>query len=181
MRLCNCSCTPFEDTFENSLRRKITQMQPMQLCNCLCKQFEETFENPLWRKGIQVQPVRLFISSGRQFEDTFENSLGRKTTQMQPMWLCSCSESQFEETFENSFWGKPLRSLRRDIETGTQKNGWHVQPTYFHVYHHWHQLQLSLNLDHHKEKMLCPAQRFINFNNIFATIWYDSPMFRWWA
>ena len=41
-----------------------------QMCLCVCsgKQFEKTFENSLWRKIVQMQPLRLCICSGRWFD-----------------------------------------------------------------------------------------------------------------
>ena len=46
-------------TSENSLPRKVVQLQPMQLCICFGRQFEKTFENSLWKKIVQIQPMRL--------------------------------------------------------------------------------------------------------------------------
>ena len=37
-------------TSENSLPRKVVQLQPMQLCICFGRHFEKTFENSLWKK-----------------------------------------------------------------------------------------------------------------------------------
>ena len=62
-------------TSENSLPRKVVQLQPMQLCICFGRHFEKTFENSLWKKIVQIQPMRLWICSGRQFQKTLENSL----------------------------------------------------------------------------------------------------------
>ena len=47
----------FEDSFENTQRRKAKQMQPMWLCMLWPKYFEDTFKNTYWRKVLQVQPV----------------------------------------------------------------------------------------------------------------------------
>ena len=58
MRLCICSSSPFEETFENSLWGKNSQMHPMRLCICSVRQFEGTFENSLWRKIPQMQVIQ---------------------------------------------------------------------------------------------------------------------------
>ena len=60
MRLCNCSCTQFEGTFENPPGRQIKKMQPMRICVCLCRQFEETYENSHRRKILVMQPRQQF-------------------------------------------------------------------------------------------------------------------------
>ena len=51
---------------------KAKQMQPVWLCILSGRQFEDTFENSQRRKVIQMQPMWLCILSGRQFEDTFD-------------------------------------------------------------------------------------------------------------
>ena len=53
-------------------------MQPMRVCICTGRQFEETYENSLWRKIIQMQPMQLRICSGRHFEETFGTHRGEK-------------------------------------------------------------------------------------------------------
>ena len=53
MWLCICSGEPFEDSFENSLRRQVLQVQQLWLCLCSCRQFEETFENSLRKKSYK--------------------------------------------------------------------------------------------------------------------------------
>ena len=105
MWLCICWGKQFGDTFENPLRRKIVQMQPMWLCICRGKQFGETFEDPLRRKIVQMQPMWLCICSGRQFDETSENSFWWKVSQMQSMWVCICLDWQSPETFESSLRG----------------------------------------------------------------------------
>ena len=66
-------------TSENSLPRKVVQLQPMQLCICFGRQFEKTFENSLWKKIVHMQPTRLRICSLRRFEKTFETHTGIKS------------------------------------------------------------------------------------------------------
>ena len=43
-----------DDTFENTQWGKVKQMQPVWLCNYLCKRFEETFENTLEKKQTNL-------------------------------------------------------------------------------------------------------------------------------
>ena len=78
MWLCNLSRRIFEDTFKNTHRRKVKQMQTVWLCMLWSKFFEDTFENTQWRKTEQMQPMQLCILSDRRFEETFENPHWRK-------------------------------------------------------------------------------------------------------
>ena len=74
----------------NPQKRKVIQMRPMRICFCSCTQFENTFENAQGTKVKQMQPMWLCICPCNPFEDTFENSQWRKLKQMQTMWLCAC-------------------------------------------------------------------------------------------
>ena len=74
------------------------------LCICTGSPFEVTFENSLWRKIIQMQPMWLCICPDIPFEETYENSLGRQIAQMQPMWLCVCLCKCLEDTCQKSLW-----------------------------------------------------------------------------
>ena len=77
---------------------KDKQMQPaVWLCFIWGRQFEETFENTQRRKGKQMQPVWISILLSRQVEDSFENPKWRKVKQMQSVWLCIISSRQFED------------------------------------------------------------------------------------
>ena len=60
MRLCICSDNLFEESYEDSLWRKIAQMQNMQLWICSDSVFEESFET-IWRQIAQMQCMRLWL------------------------------------------------------------------------------------------------------------------------
>ena len=81
-------------------------MQPMWLCLFSRRRFEEPYDNSQWRKVTQMQPVWFYIISGMRFEETFENPQWRKVAYMQPVWLCILPGRQFEETFVNTQWRK---------------------------------------------------------------------------
>ena len=50
----------------------------MRLRICSGGQFEETFENSLWKRILQMQTMWLCVCQGSRFEDTLENLLRRK-------------------------------------------------------------------------------------------------------
>ena len=102
----------FEETFENTQRRKGKQMQPVWISILLSRQVEDSFENPQWRKVKQMQPVWLCILTSRRFEDSYERTPWRKIKQMQPMWICILSGRQSEDSFEN-----PQRRKVKQIAT----------------------------------------------------------------
>ena len=88
----------------------------MRLCVLWCKQYEDTFKNTQRRKVKQMQPVWLCILSGRSFEDTFENAQWRKVKQMQPAWFYMFWSKFFEETCEKTHWTKVKQMQRGKID-----------------------------------------------------------------
>ena len=53
--LCILWSKQFEETFENTQRGKVKQMQIVQLCILACRQPEDSFVNALWGKAKQIQ------------------------------------------------------------------------------------------------------------------------------
>ena len=124
-------------------------MWPMWLCIFSGRQFEETFENTRRRKIKQMQPVWLCIFSGRpfanapwgkarRFEDTFEKSLnkcnqrnfasyrvdhlqmhhGEKPNKwLQPIWLCLYRADVCKCIVEKSQTNVTSVTLHRQFET----------------------------------------------------------------
>ena len=107
-------------TSENSLPRKVVQLQPMQLCICFGRQFEKTFENSLWKKIVQIQPMRLWICSGRQFQKTLENSLLSTVEKCldEPKEHCTITTYHcfFRSVFRRGFAAKQLRRGRPELD-----------------------------------------------------------------
>ena len=106
MWLCVLSGKQYEDSFENTQRRKTKQMQLMWLCIFTGRPFEDTSESKRRRKVKQMQTMQLCLFSGKRFEDTFENSQWRKVKKMQPMWLYLLSCRPFDRTFQNAHSGE---------------------------------------------------------------------------
>ena len=133
---------------ENSLWRKIVQIQPMRLRICSLRQFENTFEThngeklykcnyasvltvnlrrhlktQSWEKSFKCNQLdcdsHLFIQT--IWENTWKLTL-EKVIEMQPKRLCICFGMQFEKTFENLLWKKSLKCNQCDnafVQTGS--------------------------------------------------------------
>ena len=158
MWLCIFSGRPFEDTFENSQRKKSNKCNQCDFASFLtgnlrthlkthsgeklnkCDQChfassQETFENAQRRKVKQMQSMWLCIFPGRQFEETFENAQRRKAKRMQPMWLCIFSVRQFEENFENAQWRKVKQM--QPMWMRKVKLKWHMETVKSFEYSMW--------------------------------------------
>ena len=58
MRLCILAGKQFENTFDNTQRRKGKQLQPVWLCILSCRRVEESFENTRWIKTKQKWQIK---------------------------------------------------------------------------------------------------------------------------
>ena len=81
MRLCILWGKQIDETFENTQRRKVKQMQPMWLCILSGRQLEDTFENAHWTKvkthttSSTMHPMRQAI-----WGDIWKDSEGKGPT-----------------------------------------------------------------------------------------------------
>ena len=114
MQLCICSDSQFEKTFENSILRKIVQIQPTWLTSLHSDDLRKHWKTHTGKSNWNATNATICICFGRQCEKTFENSLWRKIVYMQPTRLRICSLRRFEKTFETHTGIKSLKCNQCD-------------------------------------------------------------------
>ena len=157
MWLCIFSCRQFEDTFENTHRRKVKQMQPMWLFILSGRQFEETFKNAQWRKVKKCSQCDLSSFMAANFRRHLEMHSGEKSNR--------CNRCDFVSSRADNLRGAPnSKFLEKSRDFVSTSRGGGVNESQVYVTLKF-ALEMSINV---MKQMMCKWGDNMGWNLRFA-------------